>query len=186
MANTFLFLAETNLSPSIAEQRKACEAAGDVIVEAGRISFLDLPKKLEQSGFELGHGDRIKIYDFTCLPVNTATLVRMLVKLLGKGVAIEFSAALIVLDPDGDNDEALRLLVALDSHWRRVHGMKTHPPHIKTGRKPRLKADQLPKIQAMLAAEGATYNSVASELGLARSTVFEFVKRHKPVAAEAS
>src|SRR3546814_11642463 len=65
-----LFLAETNLSPSLAEQRAQCEASGDVIVEAGQVSFLDLPRKLAQQGFELGSGDLIKIYDFTFLPVN--------------------------------------------------------------------------------------------------------------------
>src|SRR3546814_1239143 len=89
LPTNILFLAETNLSPSLAEQRAQCEASGDVIVEAGQVSFLDLPRKLAQQGFELGSGDRIKIYDFTCLPVNTMTLVRLMVKLLGKGVRSE-------------------------------------------------------------------------------------------------
>ena len=51
-----------------------------MIVEAGKTSFLDLPKKLAQSGYELGRGDRIKIYDLTCLPVNTERLVGMIVR----------------------------------------------------------------------------------------------------------
>ena len=177
MPTNILFLAETNLSPPIAEQRASCEAEGDLIVEAGKISFLDLPKKLAHKGYELGPGDRIKIFDFTCLPVNTATLVRMLVKLLRKGVAIEFCAAGITIEPDEDNDEPFRLLAALDNHWRRVHGMKTHPPDTKPGRKPRLTSDQLPRIRTMLAAKGATYASVAKELSVGRTTLFDFLQR---------
>ncbi len=41
MPTTILFLAETNLSPSIADQRARCEAEGDLIVEAGKTSFLE-------------------------------------------------------------------------------------------------------------------------------------------------
>lgn len=177
MPTNILFLAETNLSPSLAEQRAQCEASGDVIVEAGQVSFLDLPRKLAQQGFELGSGDRIKIYDFTCLPVNTMTLVRLMVKLLGKGVAIEFCAPHITLQP-GDG-ESVRLLAALDGHWRRVHGMKTHSSEGKPGRKALLHPDRLPEVRAMLAAEGATYAGVAAQLGVGRSTLYEFLDRQR-------
>lgn len=177
MPTNFLFLAETNLTPTIGEQRTSCEAEGDVIVEAGKTSFLDLPKKLAQSGHGLCRGDRIKIYDFTCLPLNTATMVRQVAKLLDMGVAIEFCAPRIVMDPDADN-ESLRLLTALDSHWRRVHGMKTRPTHNKPGRKPRLTSDQLPEIKAMLAAKDATYDSVSVELSIPRTTLYDYLKRH--------
>src|SRR3546814_18946506 len=86
------------------------------------------------------------------------TLVRLMVKLLGKGVAIEFCAPRITLQP-GDG-ESVRLLAALDGHWRRVHGMKTHSSEGKPGRKALLHPDRLPEVRAMLAAEGATYAGV--------------------------
>ncbi|WP_157783576.1 MULTISPECIES: Hin recombinase [Rhizorhabdus] len=178
LPTTILFLAETNLSPSIVEQRASCEAKGDVIVEAGKTSFLDLPKKLAQSGYELRRGDRIKIYDLTCLSVNTARLIGMIVKLLRKGVTIEFCSSRIVLDPDAKYDEPFRLLVSLDNHWRRIHGMKTHPPHTKTGKKQRISADRLPEIEKMLAAEGASVAAVAVELGIPRTTLHDYMRRH--------
>lgn len=155
-----------------------CEAKGDVIVDAGKTSFLDLPKKLAQSGYELGRGDRIKIYDWTCLSVNTARLIGMIVKLLRKGVAIEFCESGIVLDPDAKYNEPFRLLIGIDNHWRRIHGMKTHPPHSKTGKKPRITAERLPEIEKMLCAEGATVASVASDLGIPRTTLHDYMRRH--------
>lgn len=181
MPTNILFLAETNLSPSLAEQRARCEAEGDLIVEAGQVSFLDLPKKLAQSGYTLEPGDKIKVYDLTCLPVNTATLVRMIVKLLRGGVAIELCSPGLVIDPD-TNEDMVRLLVALDSHWRRVHGMKTHPTNSKTGRKPLLTADRLNEIKAMLAEKDATYDSVAEDLGVGRTTLYDYLQRHKASA----
>ena len=178
LPTTILFLAETSLSPSIAEQRARCEAEGDIVVEAGKTSFLDLPKKLAQSGYELGRGDRIKVYDLTCLPVNTERLIGMIVRLLRKGVSIEFLFPRIVLDPDAKYDEPFRLLVALDDHWRRMHGMKTHPARAKTGKKPRISAERLPEIRKMLGAEGANVTAVAAELGIPRTTLHDYMRRH--------
>lgn len=173
-----LFLAETNLSPSIAEQRALCEREGDLLVDAGQVSFLDLPRKLAHEGYELTRGDKIKIYDFACLPINTMTLVRMMVKVLRKGVAIEFCAPGITILPDEDNGQLFRLIAALDNHWRRVHGMKTHAGESKPGRKPRFTAEQLPEIRQLLAQEGATVASVAKDLGVGRTTLFDFLQRH--------
>src|SRR3546814_15178955 len=92
------------------------------------------------------------------------TLVRLMVKLLGKGVAIEFCAPHITLQP-GDG-ESVRLLAALDGHWRRVHGMKTHSSEGKPGRKALLDPDRLPEFRPMLVAVGATYAGVAAHRGV--------------------
>src|SRR3546814_11532364 len=105
------------------------------------------------------------------------TLVRLMVKLLGKGVAIEFCAPRITLQP-GDG-ESVRLLAALDGHWRRVHGMKTHSSEGKPGRKALLHPDRLPEVRAMLPAEGAPYAGVAAQLGVGRSTLYEFLDRQR-------
>jgi DNA invertase Pin-like site-specific DNA recombinase len=177
-----LFLAETNQSPSILEQREACEADGDLIVDAGQVSFVDLPRKLAKEGHELMRGDRIKIYDFTCLPLNTMTLVRMMVKVLRRGITIEFCAPKIVIEPD-DGSDLFRLVAALDNHWRRVHGMKTHSSDSKPGRKPRLTDDQLSDIRQMLDMSGATVASVAKSLGVGRTTLFDFLQRHRDAPA---
>lgn len=178
MSTNVLFLAETNQSPSIMEQRAACEAEGDLIVDAGQVSFLDLPRKLAKEGHELVRGDKIKVYDLTCLPINTMTLVRMMVKVLRRGIAIEFCAPGITIQPDAGSD-LYRLIAALDNHWRRVHGMKTHASDSKPGRKPLLTDDQLPDIRSMLDADGETVGSVAKKLGVGRTTLFDFLQRHK-------
>ena len=147
-------------------------------MDAGQVSFVDLPRKLAKEGHELMRGDRIKVYDFTCLPLNTMTLVRMMVKVLKRGIAIEFCAPKIVIEPD-DGGDMFRLVAALDNHWRRVHGMKTHSSDSKPGRKPRLTEDQLPDIRNRLKARGATVASVAKTLGVGRTTLFDFLQRHR-------
>lgn len=186
MPTNVLFLAETNRSPSIAEQRALCEAKGDLIVDAGQVSFLDLPRKLAREGHELTRGDRIKVYDFSCLPINTMTLVRMMVKVLRKGVAIEFCAIGITILPDEEHGELFRLIAALDQHWRRVHGMKTRAGVSKPGRKARVTDEQLPEIRKRLAASGVTVASLAEELGVGRTTLFAFLRRHRNAAAVTS
>ncbi len=76
-----------------------------------------------------------------------------------------------------------RLVAALDNHWRRVHGMKTHSSDSKPGRKPRLTDDQLPDIRQMLDMRGATVASVAKSLGVGRTTLFDFLQRHRDAPA---
>ncbi|SEK03788.1 Helix-turn-helix domain of resolvase [Sphingobium sp. AP50] len=177
LAKTVLFLAETNRSPTIEEQRALCEHAGDLLVDAGTVSFLDLPKALARAGHRLERGDKIKIYDLACLPINTMTLVRMMVKVLRQGIAVEFCAPKIVIQPDAETD-LFRLVGMLDQHWRRIHGMKTHSPDAKVGRKALLSDDQFPAIQAMIDG-GATVSAVAKELGVGRTTLFDFLQRHR-------
>lgn len=176
LAKTVLFLAETNRSPSIEEQRALCEHEGDLLVPAGTVSFLDLPKVLARSGNKLERGDKIKIYDLACLPIQTMTLVRMMQKLLRQGIAIEFCAQKITIEPDADT-ELFRLIGMLDQHWRQIHGMKTHSPDAKVGRKALLTEDQLPAIKAMIEA-GATVSAAAKDLGVGRTTLFDFLQRH--------
>ena len=184
MPNNVLLLVETNRSPSMEEQRAACEADGDLIVDAGAVSFTDLPKQLARHGLELKQGDKIKIYDFNCLPVSVSTLLRLMSKILGMGIAIEFCRPGITIG--GENRDLSRLVIELDQHCRHVHGLKRQAHDSKAGRKPTLADDQLPEIRRLLAVERATVSSVARELGVGRSTLFDYLKRHKEADAEAT
>lgn len=178
MPKNVLFLAETSKSPTIAEQRAAYEEEGDLLVEAGPIGFHDLPKALARAGDGLEAGDTIKVYDLACIPINTVTLVRMMAKLLRQGVAIRLYKPAVTITPD-EKADAFRLLDALDHHWRLIHGMKTHAADSKPGRKALLADDQLSDIRAMLEMKGATVASVAKKLGVGRTTLFDFLQRHK-------
>lgn len=176
-----LFLSEATRSPTIAEQRAACEQVGDLIVDAGEVSFLDMPRALARAGQGLEAGDTIKVYDLTCLPINTMTLVRMMAKLLKQGVTIHFCALNLTILPD-DKADVVRLISALDHHWRRLHGMKTHATDSKPGRKALLADEQIAEIRVMLDAKGATVASVAKKLGVGRTTLFDFLQRHRGTA----
>jgi transcriptional regulator of acetoin/glycerol metabolism len=177
-----LFLAKTRESPSIEEQRAACEEDGDLIVDAGEVRFVDLPKQLARQGHTLRSGDKIKVYDFSCLPINTMTLIRMMMKVLRNGIAIEFCQPGLLIEPAPHGGDLYRLTEALDNHWRRVHGIKTHMGDSKPGRKKRINDDQLTEIRAMLAVEGATVASVAKSLNVGRTTLFDFLRRHGDTA----
>lgn len=178
MPKNVLFLAETNRSPTIAEQRAACQDDSTLIVDAGEVSFQDMPKALAKAGHALEAGDIITVYDLTCLPINTMTLVRMIAKVLKQGVSVAFHAPGITIRPD-EHSEPFKLIAALDSHWRLVHGMKTHASDSKPGRKALLADDQLNDIRGMLGAKGATVASVAKKLGVGRTTLFDFLQRHR-------
>lgn len=174
-----LLLVETNRSPSMEEQRAACEADGDLIVDAGPVRFNDLPKQLALHGHELKRGDRIKVYDLNCLPLSTSTLLRLMAKILGMGIAIEFCRPGITIDPGAQSGDLSRFVIELDRHARHVHGLKRQAHETKTGRKPTLPDDQLPEIRQLLAVAGATVTSVARELGVGRTTLFDYLRRHK-------
>lgn len=174
MARTILFLAETKASPTIAQQRAQCAEADDIIIEAGHISFTDLTAFNDRRGAELKPGDTLKIYDFTCLMVSTATLIRALVKFLKHGVTIAVHADNVVLRPEADQPFS-HLLTMLDDHRRKVHGVKTHGPEVKAGRKKRLSPAQLPTIRRMLK-EGSSLAAVAVELKVSRTTLYAFLK----------
>lgn len=181
-----LLLVETNRSPSMEQQRAACEADGDLIVDAGAVSFTDLPKQLARHGLELKQGDKIKIYDFNCLPVSVSTLLRLMSKVLSMGIALEFCRPGITIGPGEQSCDLSRFVIELDRHCRHVHGLKRQAHDAKAGRKPTLADDQLPKIRRMLAVDRATVSSVARELGVGRSTLFDYLKRHKDAAEGAT
>ena len=72
----------------------------------------------------------------------------------------------------------MRLIALLDQHWRHLHGMKTHPNQSKPGRKARLHPDQLVEIRTRLSQPGATVTSVARDLNIGRTTLFDFLRRY--------
>ena len=177
MSTTVAFLAETPGSASIEEQ-KACLHPNDQAVLAGGRGFDKLIELLAHRGLNLGRGDRIKVFDLSCISLSTTTLIRVLAKMLRAGISVEIVSAGIVLEPTAGN--TLHALVdALDGHSRHVHGVKTHPADtVLPGRKRLLDPKQLPEIRAKLDKPGATAKDVALELGVARSTLFNYLERY--------
>ena len=177
LGTTVAFLAECQGSATVDEQR-ACLAPDDHVVVAGKRGFNKLTDVLAQHGICLGAGDRIKVYDLTCIKLSTTTLMRVLSRLLRKGIAFEIVCGGIVIEPRAD-DKLHSLLEALDGHNRYLHGIKTHPAD-RRGRKRLLEPAQLSDIRARLDQPGATATEVASDLGVARSTLFNFLDRYDP------
>lgn len=169
------FLAECQGSATIDEQR-ASLAPGDHVVVAGKKSLNKLADLLAQHGIRLGAGDRVKIYDLSCISLSTTTVVRLMSRLLRGGVSFEIISAGIVIRPDAD-DKLHALLAALEGHYRFLRGIKTHPAD-RRGRRFILGPEQLPEIRARLDKPGATATGVAKDLGVARSTLFNFLDRH--------
>ncbi|WP_242405108.1 recombinase family protein [Novosphingobium sp. MBES04] len=181
MPKSVVFLAETGKSPSLAEQTLACVRESDFVVNSPDIGFKDLEKVLAKHGNPLEQGDTIKIYDLSTLAVSTSTVLRVMLKLLKGGVSIELCGLGLTITPDRASHLFL-LLEALDSHWRQIHGIKTNEGRgAKAGRKPRLTVEQLPEIRRMLSEKGANHETVAKQLGVARSTLFGFLKSQKDV-----
>ena len=177
MSKVIAFLAECQGSPSIDEQ-KAVLDPDDQIVLAGKRSFAKLPDLLAHNRVSLAPGDRVKVYDLSCINLSTTSLVRALTRLLSLGATFEIISQSIVIRPGGD-DKLRALLEALDGHYRHVHGIKTHPVEAAPqGRKRLLDPNQLPQIRARLSRPGATATDVAKELGVARSTLFNYLERY--------
>ena len=173
---TIAFLAATPGSASIQEQERWI-GPDDYVVMAGQRGLNQLTELLARSGTPLKAGDWIKIHDLTCLALSTSMLIRALRNFLGAGISIEIVKPGIVLVP-GPSGNGHPLLDALDGHYRHAHGIKTHPADTaQQGRKRLLAADQLPAIRAMLDRPGATATTVAEELGVARSTLFNYLQR---------
>lgn len=174
---TVAFLAETRGSATI-DKQKASLRPGDEIVLAGRRSFTKLSEILASRALPLKKGDRVKVYDLSCIGISTTTLIRVLTKMLQAGVSFEIVAAGIVIEPGAEN-KLDALLDTLDAHYRHVHGIKTNPRGTAPkGRKRRLAADQLGEIRAKLDEPGATATKVASDLNVARSTLFNYLDRY--------
>ena len=178
MPTRFLFIAQDCQSSTAEEQKSASYVDGDIIVESGRGGLPHLLKQLVRQGKELTRGVTIKVHDLSCLPVNTISLVRIFYKMLQKGITIEIGNAALVISPDDDRSELMRLIALLDQHWRHLHGMKTHPNQSKPGRKARLHPDQLVEIRTRLSQPGATVTSVARDLNIGRTTLFDFLRRY--------
>jgi DNA invertase Pin-like site-specific DNA recombinase len=177
LGRTVAYLSECQGSATIDDQ-KACLGPDDYVVVADRQSFNKLGDLLARHGIKLTAGDRIKVYDLSCITLSTTTLIRTMTKMLGRGIAFEIVSAGIVIEPRAD-DKLHALLGALDGHYRYLHGLKTHPIETASrGRRRILDPDQLPQIRAKLDAPGATATDVARELGVARSTLFNFLDRY--------
>jgi hypothetical protein len=175
--NTFVaFLAETPGSATI-EDQQSCLSPTDLPVFAGRKTFNQLEELLDREGIRLGRGDRVKVHDLSCLSLTTPMLIRVVAKLLKGGISFEICSPKIVIEPDGE-DRLHAMLDALDSHYRHMHGIKTHPPEMaQPGRKRLLDPDKLPEIRDRLSQPGATATDVAQALGVARSTLFNYLER---------
>jgi hypothetical protein len=175
--NTFVaFLAETPGSATI-EDQQSCLSPTDLPVFAGRKTFNQLEELLDREGIRLGRGDRVKVHDLSCLSLTTPMLIRVVAKLLKGGISFEICSPKIVIEPDGE-DGLHAMLDALDSHYRHMHGIKTHPPEMaQPGRKRLLDPDKLPEIRDRLSQPGATATDVAQALGVARSTLFNYLER---------
>ncbi|MGY2734699.1 recombinase family protein [Sphingomonas sp. UYP23] len=177
MGKTVAFLAQTPGSATIEDQR-LCLNPGDLEMLAGRKTFNQLADLLDRKGIGLAAGDRVKVYDLSCLALATPMLIRTLTKLLRNGVSVEICTPKIVIEPCAD-DKLHTMLDALDSHYRHIHGIKTHPAEMSPpGRKRLLGPDKLPEIREKLSAPGATATDVAQELGVARSTLFNYLERY--------
>lgn len=177
MGKSVAFLAQTPGSATI-ENQQSCLNPDDIEVLAGRKTFSQLSELLERKGIGLEAGDRVKVHDLSCLAIATPMLVRAIAKLLRNGVSFEICTPRIIVEPGAD-DKLHAMLDALDSHYRHLHGIKTHPAEMSSpGRKQLLDPDKLPEIRERLSAPGATATDVAQELGVARSTLFNYLERY--------
>ena len=177
LTTTIAFLAETQGSASVRDQQ-TCLKADDIQVFAGRKTFSQLGDILARMGIRLTAGDRVKVHDLSCLSLTTPMLIRAVAKLLKAGVSLELCSPAIVIQPNGA-DQLHTLLDALDTHYRHIHGIKTHPKEMaQSGRKRLLDPDMLSAIRAKLDKPGATTTNVASSLGVARSTLFNYLERY--------
>jgi len=173
--HTVAFLAEAPGSATLREQEAAL-APNDQLVLAGNRSFKELGEVLKLAGMPLKSGDRIKFYDFNCLPLSTGMLLRALTGFLDAGVGIEIVKPGIVLEPGGSQAHAL--LEWLCGHYGYAHGLKTHPIETaRQGRKRILTAENYAEICEMLEQPNASKSSVALQLGIHRSTLIDYLQR---------
>lgn len=177
LGKSVAFLAQTPGSATIESQR-SCLSPSDIEVLAGRKTLNQLSELLQRKGIGLEAGDRVKVHDLSCLAIETPMLVRAIARLLRNGVSFEICAPQIIVEPGAD-DKLHAMLDALDGHYRHLHGIKTHPAEMSSpGRKRLLDPDKLPEIREKLNAPGATATDVAQELGVARSTLFNYLERY--------
>lgn len=176
MGKIVAFLAECQGSPTIEDQKAAMAAEAHILI-AGRQSFNKLGDLLARGGIRLEAGDRVVVYDLSCITLSTSTLVRIISRLLRNGMSFEIVSAGIIIGPAGD-DKLYGLIRALDGHYRHLHGLKTRPEAASRGRKLLLDPNDLAAIKAKLSRPGATATGVAQDLGVSRSTLFNFLERY--------
>ena len=175
MAKSILFVAAVRAGPTIAEQLDACAEPDDLIVEAGRLGLTELAERLARKGLAFEPGDTLKIYDHSCIAISTNTLVRVLARTVQAGVTVRICRPGLTIAP---GSQGQMLLDVLDQHWRLIHGLKTQRAgKAKTGRKPRLTPEMLGQVRELLAKPGMTSAAIARELGVARTTLFAFLKQ---------
>jgi hypothetical protein len=169
------FIAEIPGSPPREEQLAAI-GADDVAVDATKSSFSKLLVRVREFGIPLGQGDRVKVYDLSCVALSTPRLMSAMMRLLDAGISIEIVKPEIVITPAQD-DRVRAFLAAMDATARHIHGIKTHPIDAKPQGRKRLIDEQTSRIKRLLAEPGATSTSVAKSLGIARSTLFNYLNR---------
>lgn len=178
MSSRIYYIAETGSSVTADEQVESGYEIGDTLVYSGRSSFSDTLKHLARNGQALKAGDTLKIYDLSCLPENTMTLIRVFQKILSEGFSIEIQKHGLILSGDPARNKLGTFVAMLNEHWGHLHGIKSHPPDSRPGRKVRITIEQLPDIRERLSVKGATVSSVARDIGVGRSTLFDFLRRH--------
>lgn len=178
MGKIVAFLAECQGSVSIDDQKAAMPPEAHIVI-AGRQSFNKMGDLLARSGIGLEPGDRVVVYDLSCIMLATATLIRLIRRMLDSGIAFEIISAGVVIEPAID-DKLHALVRAFEGHHRYLHGLKTHPETGSRGRKRLLDPADLAAIKAKLDQPGTTATDVAQELGVSRSTLFNFLERYDP------
>lgn len=182
LGKTIIFISETNESPSRNKQLETLAEPGATVIHAGRLSPNEIERRMRKKNDALVRGDRIKIYDLTCFNLTTNNAIRLIQHWRRRGIEVELPGLGLVFAPGEATDKHETLIEALDQHWRMIHGQKTKAATKKpVGRKPRLMPHQYQDIVKLLAEPGATPSSVSQHLGVARATLYEFLKRNKTV-----
>lgn len=183
MPKTVVFIADSS-DLTIEEQRAACVQEGDLVIEPGEWarSFGELADKLKKIGKPFKPGDRLKVYDLAHLNVKTLTLIVYLHKLVASGVTVEIVRPGLTIAP-GEGSAIGLFLDELNQHHRYSTTGRTGEPR-KGGPKRIIPLDQGERVRAMLKEPGATSAGVAKQLGIARSTLFKYLKASSKVATE--
>lgn len=184
MARNIAYIAQTRSSPTLEVQADAFRDA-DQIVKAGRLSAIELLKRLRENDMGLVAGDTIHFYDPTCIQLETRTLISLLADYVRQGISVKFVDPPLTIAAADTSSNLHSLLFLFDRHWRFRHGTQTHGGvRGKLGRRPRLQPSDVPDILKALAEPGATVTSVARQRGIARSTLYGFLQSQNVQSAD--
>lgn len=177
MTKIVAFLAVTSKSATKAQQEEAF-AAADYVLRAGRLGPTEIASTLAHKGLDLEPGDVLMFHDPACITIENGSLIRLFVDLLQRQVTLRFVTPALSIVPSDPPSDAQQLLTILDSHWRFMHGLKTHGGvKGRTGRRPKLEAADRETVQGLMAEPGATITSVARKLGVGRATLYGYLDR---------